>query len=137
MLGVGVEVLRAFGLVLVLASALSVFIALWNALEDRRYDLAVMRMLGASPARLLSLMLVEAMLLAGVGAAAGLVLGHGLTAAVGEALRETRQMGVSGAVFLADELWLLAFVLGTAALAALLPAWRAARVDVAAALAEG
>ena len=46
MIGVGVEVLRAFGLVLVLVAALSVFIALLNALEDRRYDLAVMRMLG-------------------------------------------------------------------------------------------
>ncbi len=137
MLGVGVEVLRAFGLVLVLASALSVFIALWNALEDRRYDLAVMRMLGASPSRLLSLMLIEALMLAGAGAAAGLVLGHGLTAAMGEVLRETRQMGVSGAVFLVDELWLVVLVLGTGALAAALPAWRATRIDVAAVLAEG
>jgi len=137
MLGVGVEVLRAFGLVLVLASALSVFIALWNALEDRRYDLAVMRMLGASPSRLLSLMLIESLMLAGAGAAAGLVLGHGLTAAMGEVLRETRQMGVSGAVFLVDELWLVALVLGTGALAASLPAWRATRIDVAAVLAEG
>jgi putative ABC transport system permease protein len=137
MMGVGVEVVHAFGLVLVFASVLSVFIALWNALEDRRYDLAVMRMLGASPARLLSLMLVEALLLALAGAAAGLALGHALTAVVGEVLRETRQMGVSGAVFLVDELWLLALVLGTGVLAASLPAWRAARVDVAAALAEG
>src|SRR5258706_15177371 len=46
MLGVGVDVLRAFGFVLVLVAGLSVFIALLNALEDRRYDLAVMRMLG-------------------------------------------------------------------------------------------
>ena len=53
MIGVGADVLRAFGLVLVLVAGLSVFIALLNALEDRRYDLAVMRMLGASRAKLM------------------------------------------------------------------------------------
>ena len=50
MIGVGVEVLRAFALVLMLARGLSVFIALYNALEERRYDLAMMRTLGARPA---------------------------------------------------------------------------------------
>ena len=35
--------------VLILAAGLSVFIALYTALEERRYDLAVMRTLGASP----------------------------------------------------------------------------------------
>jgi len=137
MLGVGVEVMRAFGLVLVLAAGLSVFIALWNALEDRRYDLAVMRMLGAPPWKVLYLMLFEALLLAGIGAVAGLVLGHVVTAILGESLREARQIEVSGAVFLAEELWILALALGTGVLAALYPAWRAARIDVAATLAEG
>ncbi len=136
MIGIGVEVMRAFGLVLVLAAGLSVFIALWNALEDRRYDLAVMRMLGASPMRILGLMLFEALLLACVGAIAGLVLGHALTAALGVALRDARQIEVSGAVFLIEELWLLGLALGIGAVAALLPAWRAARIDVAAVLAE-
>ena len=51
MIGVGVEAMRVFGLVLVLAAGLSVFIALLNALEERRYDLAVMRMLGAGRGR--------------------------------------------------------------------------------------
>jgi hypothetical protein len=45
--GVGIEALRAFALVLILAAGLSVFIALYTALEERRYDLAVMRTLGA------------------------------------------------------------------------------------------
>jgi len=39
-IGVGTDVLRGFALVLVFSAALSVFIALYNALEERRYDLS-------------------------------------------------------------------------------------------------
>ncbi|PIF26231.1 putative ABC transport system permease protein [Acidovorax sp. 56] len=47
LLGVGADVLRAFGGVLLAVAALSVFIALWNAVRERRFDLAMLRMLGA------------------------------------------------------------------------------------------
>ena len=137
MIGVGVEVLRAFGLVLVLVAALSVFIALTNALEDRRYDLAVMRMLGVSRARLLGLLMTEALLLSAAGALAGLALGHLFTELLGAALAGARQGRVTGALWLAEEFWLVALALCAGVLAALIPAWRAYRSDVAPALAEG
>ena len=44
--GVGVEALRAFAIVLIVAANLSAYTALYTALEERRYDLAVMRTLG-------------------------------------------------------------------------------------------
>ena len=50
LLGVGADVLRAFGGVLLAVAALSVFIALWNAVRERRFDLAMLRMLGARQA---------------------------------------------------------------------------------------
>ena len=43
-----------FALVLSLAAGLSIFIALYNAMEERRYDLAIMRTLGASPGKLMA-----------------------------------------------------------------------------------
>jgi len=137
MLGVGVEVLRAFGLVLVLAAGLSVFIALTNALEERRYDLAVMRMLGASRAKLMGLLLVEALALSAAGALLGLALGHILMEMLGAALRAAQQVPVTGWTWAAEELWLIVLALGVGALAALLPAWRASRAEVAPVLAEG
>ncbi|MGH8734320.1 MAG: ABC transporter permease, partial [Burkholderiales bacterium] len=75
--GVGVEALRAFAVVLILAAGLSVFIALYTALEERRYDLAVMRTLGASPGKLFGLLMTEGIVLSLAGALIGLVLGHG------------------------------------------------------------
>ena len=136
-IGVGVDVLRGFALVLVFAAGLSVFIALYNALNERRYDLAVMRTLGASPARLMLLMLFEGLLLALVGAVLGIVLGHALTELLGFALAQAKQVTVTGWSWLNAELWLVVMALAVGTLAALLPAWRAYRTDVAATLARG
>ena len=137
MIGVGVDVLRAFGVILMLAAGLSVLIALLNALEDRRYDLAVMRMLGATPARLMALMLLEGCALALAGGVAGIALGHLLTEALGAALRGAQQAAVTGWAWSSNEWWLLAAALVVGVVAALIPAWRASRSDVAPVLAEG
>ena len=137
MIGVGVDVLRAFGVILMLAAGLSVFIALLNALEERRYDLAIMRMLGATPARLMGLMLLEGCVLALAGGLAGIALGHVLTEVLGVVLRQAQQAAVTGWVWSSSEWWLLAATLGVGVIAALIPAWLAYRSDVAPVLAEG
>jgi putative ABC transport system permease protein len=136
-IGVGVDVLRGFALVLILAAGLSVFIALYNALSERRYDLAVMRTLGASPAKLMSLLLFEGLLLALIGAVIGIALGHAMTGLLGYALAQAKQVTVTGMAWVNTELWLIVLALGVGVIAALLPAWRAYRTDVAATLARG
>jgi putative ABC transport system permease protein len=136
-IGVGVEALRAFAGVLILAAALSVFIALYTALEERRYDLAVMRTLGASPRRLFGLLITEGVALAVLGGLAGLALGHGLASALGAWLASQNQYPVTGLEWRAEELWLLGVALAVGLIAALLPAWRAYRTDVSRTLAQG
>ena len=135
--GVGVDVLRGFALVLVFSAGLSVFIALYGALHERRYDLAIMRTLGASPARLMALMLAEGAMLAGAGGVLGLVLGHGFAGAAGMALRSARQVEITGWTWLPEEFLLLAMAFVVGVIAALLPAWRAYRTDIAETLARG
>ncbi len=137
MIGVGVDVLRAFGLILVLAAGLSVFIALLNALEERRYDLAVMRMLGAGRGRLMGLMLLEGAALALAGGVAGIALGHLFTEVLGQSLGQAKQAAVTGWTWQVEEFYLLALSVGVGIAAALLPAWRAYRTEVATVLAEG
>ena len=137
MVGVGVEALRGFAVVLILAAGLSVFIALYGALEERRYDLAVMRALGASPRRLFGLLMSEGLVLALLGAAGGLVLGHLLAAALGVWLEHEQYPGVTGLQWRVEELWVLAAALAVGLGAALIPAWRAYRTDVSQTLAKG
>lgn len=136
-IGVGVDVLRGFALVLIFAAGLSVFIALYNALNERRYDLAVMRTLGASRGKLLRLMLFEGVLLALLGALIGIALGHALTEALGGMLKAAQQVAVTGWIWVPAELWLIALALGVGVFAALLPAWSAYRTDIARTLAQG
>ena len=134
--GVGVEALRAFAVVLILAAGLSVFIALYTALEERRYDLAVMRTLGASPGRLFGLLMTEGVVLSLAGAAIGLALGHALAAALGKWLEAQQHYPVSGLEWRPEELWVVAAAVVVGIVAALLPAWRAYRMDVSRTLAQ-
>jgi putative ABC transport system permease protein len=135
--GVGVEALRAFAVVLILAAGLSVFIALYTALEERRYDLAVMRTLGASPGKLFGLLMTEGIVLAVAGALLGLAAGHLLASALGIWLQAQQQYAVSGLQWRPEELWLPVVALAVGLLAALVPAWRAYRTDVSRTLARG
>lgn len=135
--GAGVEALRAFAVLLMVAAALSVFIALYTALEERRYDLAVMRALGASPVRLFGLLILEGAVLALAGGLIGLALGHAFTAVLGAWLEAAGQPPVSGLVFHPQEAWVLGIAVGVGILSAAVPAWRAYRTDVSRTLARG
>jgi putative ABC transport system permease protein len=131
MLGVGSEVLRGVGAVLLFTAALSVFIALWNAVRERRADLAMLRMLGATPAKVASLLVCEALWLAVLASVLGLAAGHGLTALTGLLLEAQHSLPMTGQLWLPREAWIPAAALGVAIIAALIPTISAYRVDVA------
>jgi putative ABC transport system permease protein len=131
MIGVGSEVLQGIAAVLLLTAALSVFIALWSAVREWRADLAMLRMLGASPGKVASLLLAEALWLAVVASVLGLAAGHGLTALVGWMLQSRQSLPLTGALWVPAEGWIPVAALITAGVAALVPALSAYRVDVA------
>lgn len=130
LVGAGTEVLQGFGLVLLLAAGLSVWVALLHAVRARQADLAMLRMLGAPAWRVAALIGFEALLLAGLATALGVAAGHGLVAllAHGLAARQSLQLGVVG--WSEAELVVPALAVGLALLAAAWPAWRAYRLDV-------
>jgi putative ABC transport system permease protein len=131
LVGIGLDTLRGFGILLIGSAALSVFIALSNAMQERRYDLAVMRLLGARPRTLFLQVLTEGLILAAAGALLGLLLGHGVAELLARILPQAQAMGLSGLRFLPAELWLAALVLGVGLIAAALPAVQAYRADIA------
>jgi len=135
LIGVGLDTLRGFGLLLIATAGLSVLIALSNAMQERRYDLAVMRVMGAHRATLFAQPLIEGLILAGSGAVLGVGLGHLVAEVLGRTVDDLRVMGLSGAAFVPDELLVLALALAVGVLAALIPALQAYRTDIAAILA--
>jgi putative ABC transport system permease protein len=130
MVGVGTEVLRGFGAVLLLAAAASVFVGLAHAVREREPDLAMLRMLGAPPRRVAALVAAEALWLALLGALIGLVLAQGLTALLGWELARARSLAIGPDWRSVQQLWILLGCLVLALCAAALPAWRALRLDV-------
>ena len=130
MLGLGTDVLRAFAGVLLLTAGLSVFIALWNAVRERRTDLALLRMLGAPPRRVATLLLSEALWLGLLAAMLGLLLGQGFAALLAWLLALDNSLLIGGMVWPAA-LWVVpVLALGVSLLSALLPTFAAYRVSV-------
>ena len=130
MLGLGTDVLRAFAGVLLLTAGLSVFIALWSAVRERRADLALLRMLGASPAKVAALLLCEALWLGLLASVLGLALGQAFTAALGWFLQLDNSLLIGGMVWPPELAVVPALALGVSLGAALLPAVGAYRVSV-------
>jgi len=137
LIGIGVDMVRSFGLLLMATAGLSVFIALFNALQNRRYDLAVMRTMGATSRRLFAQLLLEGLLLAAGGAILGLLLGHGVTSLVAAIVPSAKAIGISGFTWLAEEFYVVGLALLIGLLAALIPAIQAYRTDIAMVLASG
>ena len=130
MLGIGTDVLRAFAGVLLLTAGLSVFIALWSAVRERRADLALLRMLGAPPAKIAALLLTEALWLGVLAAGLGVILGQGMATVIGRMLALDNSLLIGGLVW-PPALWVVpALALGVALAAAALPALGAYRVRV-------
>jgi putative ABC transport system permease protein len=129
-LGVGVDILMAFAYVLIFISALSIFIALYNSLKERRYDLAIMRSMGATRLKLVVTILTEGVVLTLLGSVIGLLLGHGVVTLMTAFVAETQKAGISGIVFYTEEWIILAGSLLLGVLCALIPAWQAYRTDI-------
>ena len=130
MLGIGTDVLRAFAGVLLLTAGLSVFIALWSAVRERRSDLALLRMLGAPPAKIAALLIGEALWLGLLSAAIGIAGGQALTALIGWMLQLDNSLLIGGLVWPVELLWVPALACAVSLAAAILPAVGAYRVSV-------
>ena len=129
-LGVGVEVLRGFAYVLIFISALSIFIALYNSLRERRYDMAIMRSMGAGKLKLFSVMLMEGSILTFLGSLVGEGLGHGVLWTFTFLVEESEKAGVSASVFYAEETYILMGSLFLGILCSFIPAIQAYRTDI-------
>ena len=130
LIGIGADVLRAFAGVLLLTAGVSVFIALWSAVRERRADLALLRMLGAEPRQLAALLWCEALWLALLASLLGLALGQGVAALLAVALDFDKSLSLAALSWPAELLAVPALALGVAAASALLPTWEAYRVSV-------
>jgi putative ABC transport system permease protein len=135
LLGIGVTTLQGLAVAILLLSGLSVFIALFSRLRERRYELALLRSMGCSRGRLFGLLLAEGLTLALLGFAAGWLLSRFGVWMLNRGAADDLRIIFDGRPVWSD-LGLLAAALAVGFLAALIPAWKAYRMDISTALAE-
>lgn len=130
MTGVGTDTLFWLTLVIVIISAFSVFISLFNSMNERRYDVALMRVMGASRGKLFMMIIIEGVLIALIGCLIGLILSHVGMMIVSARLEDAYQYEFSGLVFYLDELWILLGAIALGFLSAIIPAFTAYNTDI-------
>jgi len=74
LLGFGVQMINIIAFIIIIVSGLSIFISLYNSLKKRRYELALMRVHGASKWQLVQLVLQEGIILSVIGTVLGLLI---------------------------------------------------------------
>ncbi len=136
MMGVGEEALRALALVIIIVSGLSVFISLYSSLKERKYELALMRVMGSSRSTILLLIVLEGLLLAVLGYIIGIALSHISMELLGSMMKASYRYSFSGNIFLREEIYLLGAALIIGFVAAIIPAIQASRTDISNTLAE-
>ena len=129
LLGVGFDVLRVFAIVLMVTAAASMFVALMSALQERRYDLALLRTLGARPAMLFALLACEGVTLVVAGVILGLLLGHACASVLGSWIARSQPWSITGFAWVGAEVWVVLAVLASGAATSLIPALQAYRRD--------
>lgn len=124
------KALMAITLITCVVAAVGVLVAIYNSMNDRRRDIAVMRALGARRDTVTMIILGESLIIALVGGLTGWLLAHGAIQIASGYIEA--QTGIQVWMFTVSryELAILPLVLLLALFAGLLPALSAYRTDV-------
>jgi putative ABC transport system permease protein len=131
LLGVGVKLVQGLAIVIIAIAGLGIFIALYNSLKERKYDLAVMRTLGATSGQLFVHILLEGVILTFLGAIVGIAIGHLFLSVLVMQNEQGAIGGLTAAVFLKEEVLIIVYAIIVGVVASLIPAWNAYQTDIA------
>ncbi|MFN7015342.1 MAG: ABC transporter permease, partial [Bacteroidia bacterium] len=135
--GIGIETLTYLAWGIMFISFLSIFISLYNILKERTYELALMRISGASRFQLLQLVLIESICLCIVGLIAGIVFSRVALFIISQAAEEQFKLSFNPfEIIWNKELPLIVITLMLGIISALIPAIKAYRINISKVLAN-
>ncbi|WP_432815243.1 FtsX-like permease family protein [Sphingorhabdus sp.] len=136
LLGVGIDGARLFAWLLAITGGMSIFVALLNAAQAREGDLALLRVMGATRGSVFGTILSEGLVTAIAGIIIGFIIAFGAMALAVSSFMQLGDLGVDPFKFHPAMLGIVGGVLGIGLIAALIPALRVFRTDLAATLAR-
>ena len=135
--GIGLQALQYLAYGIMLISGISIFIALYNTLKERKYEFALMRVSGASRTQLLGLVLFESLLLCITGFVLGTIVGRVGLLWISSTTEQDYKMTFDPFAFALEKegvLFLVTIFVGI--IAALIPAIKAYRLNISKTLAN-
>lgn len=135
--GIGLQALQYLAYGIMLISGISIFIALYNTLKERKYEFALLRVNGASRLQLLILVLIESLFLCVLGFIFGTIVGRIALVFISKSSEEEFKMAFNPFEFVWDkELTLFLVTIFVGVLAAVIPAVKAYKMNISKTLAN-
>lgn len=136
MMGIGTDALRALAFLIAFVSGLSIFLSLYKSMKDRKYELALMRVMGSKKRLLFVMVIIEGLVLAVIGWFLAWLLSHMALGFFSTFLEQKYQYSFSAFTFIKEEVVVFAASLLLGLIAAILPALRASNTDINGTLSE-
>jgi len=130
MVGVGSKALQMLAILISIVSAISIFISLFGSLKARKYELALMRVMGAGPKTLFILIILEGIILAVLSFIIGMIISHVSMWLMSEQLSEAYKYEFASWNFTGKEFGLFGLALLLGLVASIIPAYRAYKTDI-------
>ncbi|MGL6194167.1 MAG: ABC transporter permease [Thermoguttaceae bacterium] len=124
-------VLLILAALVVMVAGIGMMVSIYNSMNERRHEIAIMRALGARRITVMSIILLESILLSLGGGALGVLIGHMLIFVIGPWISSATGILVSAFHFQASEVILIPGLILLASVVGYLPAVIAYRTDVA------
>jgi putative ABC transport system permease protein len=134
--GLGMDTIKAVAWVIIALSFLSIFISLINSLKKRKYELALMRSMGASQFQVFALIITESVMLVSTGILFSWLFSRVGLSILSEQLNNSFHYTMNASDFSVQELYLVFATLIFGIVAALIPAINAYRMDISKTLAH-
>lgn len=135
--GIGLQALQYLAYGIMLISGISIFIALYNTLKERKYEFALLRINGASRFQLLWLVMVESIFLCAIGFLFGTIFGRIVLVFISKTAENEFKMSFNPFEFIWNKEGILFLVtIFVSVLAALIPAVKAYKMNISKTLAN-
>ena len=130
LLGFGIQTINFIALIIMLVSGLSIFISLYNSLKKRRYEIALMRVHGATKFQVIKLVLIEGVTLSFIGTLFGFIVSRLSLYVISILVNQTKMLSSFDYRLLNDEIWLFLISMIIGLIASLIPSILAYRINI-------
>ncbi len=134
--GFGIETLSYLAYLIIVVSGFSLFINLFNSMRERKYEMALIRTLGASRLQLSTMIIFESIILTISGFILGLLFSRFGVMFVSSLMEESINYNLSSFRILNEEYWLLLLSVIIGLLASLIPAVQVYKMNISKILAD-